>query len=562
MLRSNRGISFAALCAAGLGAPPLIAACSSVAGPSRENVGVSRSAYTWGTAGDTDNDGLADIMMTGGQNPCNNSPWWSIPIAHSNGNGTFSISNNFLPACTNPSNSICFAQVATEPGSVPIQGDFNGDGIADIALVHGPNWDTIPIAFGNGDHSVRVTNAVSPNSFNLYTTQPGMQTVAGDFNGDGNFDLAFTGATGKDPLTQQQSTVIGVAFSNGDGTFRVAYNNNPTFAGWAAQDGVQLLAGDFDWDGLDDLALVGGEEWTTIPVAYSEGDGTFLVTNPGVPGFPQWVGSSVVDILNPLNHTVRAIVGDFNGDRCADIALAGGNNFTTIPIAFSTCNSPEWRANSTLYGYQPPPLPANYAGIGFTVSNPFVPNFPGWATEGTHIVAGDFNGDGRTDLALTGGAHWDTIPVAFSQGNSFSVTNDVSWQWAQWAMSWTPIFGMMPVESAYALSANATVRPVEGGETDYAWCVVPATAMSMMNSNPPMPMPTTGPTSPHVNPPPPGPPAPCSNYCLTCPDGSAQNVYFEQACSPEQASSDYQKKCNQLSGGAGLCDCAVNGCTQ
>jgi hypothetical protein len=38
-------------------------------------------------------------------------------------------------------------------------GDFNGDGRADIALVRGmPGWNTIPVAFSNGDGTFTVTN--------------------------------------------------------------------------------------------------------------------------------------------------------------------------------------------------------------------------------------------------------------------------------------------------------------------------------------------------------------------------------------------------------------------
>jgi hypothetical protein len=40
------------------------------------------------------------------------------------------------------------------------------------------------------------------------------------------------------------------------------------------------------------------------------------------------------------------------------------------------------------------------------------------------VSTGDFNGDGKADLALTGGAGWTTIPVAFSRGDgNFNVAN-------------------------------------------------------------------------------------------------------------------------------------------
>jgi hypothetical protein len=43
---------------------------------------------------------------------------------------------------------------------------------------------------------------------------------------------------------------------------------------------------------------------------------------------------------------------------------------------------------------------------------------------GSTSVSGDFNADGKADIALTGPAHWFTVPVAFSKGDgTFSVTN-------------------------------------------------------------------------------------------------------------------------------------------
>jgi hypothetical protein len=43
---------------------------------------------------------------------------------------------------------------------------------------------------------------------------------------------------------------------------------------------------------------------------------------------------------------------------------------------------------------------------------------------GAGVTGTDYNGDGRSDIVLTGGTGWNTIPVALSQGNgSFSTTN-------------------------------------------------------------------------------------------------------------------------------------------
>jgi len=53
----------------------------------------------------------------------------------------------------------------------------------------------------------------------------------------------------------------------------------------AAQAGVSILPGDFDNDGRTDIALTGGSGWSTLPIAFSNGDGTFRVTNATVGDF-------------------------------------------------------------------------------------------------------------------------------------------------------------------------------------------------------------------------------------------------------------------------------------
>jgi hypothetical protein len=97
------------------------------------------------------------------------------------------------------------------------------------------------------------------------------------------------------------------------------------FANWARLPGVKLVHGDFAGDGRDDLALAGGAEWTTVPVAFSQGDGRFTVTNRAVVNVPGWASQSGVKLVS----------GDFNGDGRDDLALACGAEWTTVPVAFS-----------------------------------------------------------------------------------------------------------------------------------------------------------------------------------------------------------------------------------
>jgi hypothetical protein len=47
---------------------------------------------------------------------------------------------------------------------------------------------------------------------------------------------------------------------------------------------------------------------------------------------------------------------------------------------------------------------------------------------------GDFNRDGKSDVAITGPAGWGSVPIAFSSGDgNWSVTNESVGSFASWA---------------------------------------------------------------------------------------------------------------------------------
>ncbi|MET8756241.1 VCBS repeat-containing protein, partial [Streptomyces sp. NPDC004667] len=217
------------------------------------------------------------------------------------------------------------------------------------------------------------------------TTAYRAPATSSDLNGDGKTDLALTGGA--------NWTCLPVAMSKGDGNFNVTCNEpGMDWGNWAATPNVKVLKDDFNGDGKTDLVLTGGADWNCLPVAMSKGDGTFNVTC-NAPGL-YWGGWAA-------ESGVKVVSGDLNGDGKADLALTGGPNWTCLPVAMSkgdgtfnvTCNEPG------LY-------------------------WGGWAAEsGVKVVSGDLNGDGKTDLALTGGPNWTCLPVAMSKGDgTFNVT--------------------------------------------------------------------------------------------------------------------------------------------
>src|SRR5262249_29497411 len=143
-------------------------------------------------------------------------------------------------------------------------GDFNGDGIPDLAVANYGSYDhpggTVNILLGAGDGTFQAAHS--------YATGAGADFVAvGDFNGDGIPDLAVANL-GSDPALQG---TVSVLLGNGDGTFQAAHS-------YAASFGPRSMAvGDFNGDGHLDLALAGYDYRgnSGLSIFLGNGDGTF-----------------------------------------------------------------------------------------------------------------------------------------------------------------------------------------------------------------------------------------------------------------------------------------------
>lgn len=364
--------------------------------------GWSAESNVTAVVGDYDGDGMSDIALTG------NSSWTSLRLAISNGDGTYQIIDTPLPT---------FAYWASQTGAKPFVGDFNGDKKSDIALLGNPYWNFMPMAISDGNGNFTYYGQYI-GKFAEWASYPANTLCVGDFNADGKTDIALTGETGWNSVP--------VAFSLGNGNFNVTNFSLSNFPTWASLPNVKALVGDYNHDDMADIALTGYSMWGSVPVAFSDGTGHFNVTNDPVANFPGWASQT----------GVKPLVGDYNHDGNADIALLGNASWGSVPVAFSNGN-----------GY-------------FNVTNQSVGSFSTLAADpGVKILVGDFNGDQKTDLALTGVSGWYYIPVAFSVGNGdFAFTTTPILSFGGWASVANPLLGDVNGDhkADIALTGNAS----------------------------------------------------------------------------------------------------------
>jgi hypothetical protein len=282
--------------------------------------------------------------------------WWGHPT------GPFNATNNPTGLGNRISDDVLFAPVRTAPlpvDSAPTLTQYlSQNGLfTNPALV---GQGQFAAGSGEGGNAATVYN---PDGSTVFTLSPftagfagGVRVAMGDFNGDGVLDLAVASGPGAQALVRiidgsnQQELFAVTPFGSFDG-------------------GAFVTAGDLTGDGIDDLVITPDQGGGPRVVIYRGGDFVNVASFLGI---------------NDINFRggARAGVGDINGDGRVDLIVSAG--FLGGPRVAV------WNGLTVTTG-TPAPLFNDFFAFDPALRN------------GAFVSAADVNGDGFADLIAGAG---------------------------------------------------------------------------------------------------------------------------------------------------------------
>jgi hypothetical protein len=294
------------------------------------------------------------------------------------------VSNTVFLQVGAPATGVTFVEAPNSPLQVPQPfglaiADLNEDGKPDLAIA-GKLDLTVMLSRGDGTFTATPGSPIAMPSppYDDYPSPVVGAMAVGDFNRSGHQGVAVA-------ETVSEAGVI--LLGDGSGTLRAS---SATFAYTDGMFTYSMAGADFNGDGSLDLVFT-NQSGEPLLATLGFGDGAFTSVEGLFTGdFPDGVA-----------------VGDFNGDGLLDVAVAGSGT-VKYPISGVSVALGNGDGTFRLAGGSP-----NHLGQSLSA-----------------IVAGDFNSDGKLDLAVTDETADDVLVLlgngdgTFTQASSMAVGSE------------------------------------------------------------------------------------------------------------------------------------------
>lgn len=260
-------------------------------------------------------------------------------------NSSISSSKSFNLVVTPPPVNGCYAPFTSQPNKIPIPSgtksvaaaDFNNDGKQDLAVLSNTD-DKVRILLGDGKGSF-LESIVSQ----LSVGNKPVDLIDGDFNGDGKPDLAVARV---DFSVSPLNASVAILLGDGSGKFSLA----AAPISLSQESIIKIQIGDFNLDQKIDLVVVQSQ---SVSILYGDGSGKFS-------------GNALSGSFSLVRDVA---IADFNADNKLDLAVA---DFRKVVILLGNGQKNFTQSSEHLL--------SDYTNDA--------------------IGAGDFNGDGKPDLAV------------------------------------------------------------------------------------------------------------------------------------------------------------------
>jgi hypothetical protein len=304
------------------------------------------------------------------------------------------------------------------------QGDFNGDGRLDFAVIDDFNGNCfgtqtycyeIAIHLAQPDGSYTLANSFLIPGDGAYSNGYANSLAVADVNGDGKLDLVYVAQYN---ATAGYPNMLVVQYGNGDGTFQ-----NPIQSVTPSVNPTSVVLGDFNKDGKLDAAVTDSSV-SDVYVHIANSDGTFQA---GVPYALKGVSGScsasqvITADFRKVGKLDLAVGCAYNGETGTDVLLGNGDGTFASAVLYSAGASGIAAADMNNDGkldliVTGPPGNDVSVLIGkgdgtfktTPISTPVSGNIAG------SIVVADLNGDGKLDVAMSGG--WTGVLVLLGNG--------------------------------------------------------------------------------------------------------------------------------------------------